>query len=279
MKKVFGAIFVIIALVMSLTIGAVPAAAEGNSVVINEVMANPSKVADTNGEWFELYNPTADDIDINGWTIKDDDYNSHLINNGGPLIIEAGGYLVLGVNDDPDENGGVDVAYAYGYDNFALANGIDDEVILLDSAGVEVDRSEYWRSYRGISWALKNPTWDNAYIDMYNANWYRSTTVYGLGDYGTPGQRNGYADDLIDENIDEVEDLVDNGELGNGQGNALTSTLDAALESLDEGNTTTAANQLNAAINKIKAWMKSGKISQEEGQALIDAIMEILATL
>jgi len=280
LKKVFGAIFVIIALVMSLIIGALPAAAEAGSVVINEIMPNPSKVADSNGEWVELYNPTADDIDINGWTIKDDGNSSHVIDNGGPLLIPAGGYLVLGINDDPAENGGVDVAYSY-YNpdpwaiQFLLANS-GDEVVLLDAAGVEVDRTEYWRSYRGRSWALKSPALDNS--DM--ANWYLSaTTTYGAGDYGTPGQRNEYADDLIDESIDDVEELVDSGELGNGQGNALTSTLDAALDSLENENTTTTANQLNAVINKINAWIKAGKISEEEGQALIDAINEILATL
>ena len=49
MKKAFGAIFAIIALVMSLTIGAMPAAAAEGSVVINEIMANPRKVSNIYG--------------------------------------------------------------------------------------------------------------------------------------------------------------------------------------------------------------------------------------
>ncbi len=39
-------------------------------VVINEIIQNPDAVSDSAGEWFELYNPTDSDIDIDGWTIS-----------------------------------------------------------------------------------------------------------------------------------------------------------------------------------------------------------------
>jgi hypothetical protein len=81
--------------------------------VINEIMQNPSAVGDSVGEWFELYNPTTDDVDIEGWTIADNDYDSQVIANGGPLIVPAGAYLVLGVNADTGTNGGAPVDYAY----------------------------------------------------------------------------------------------------------------------------------------------------------------------
>ncbi|NIP52260.1 MAG: lamin tail domain-containing protein, partial [Phycisphaerae bacterium] len=71
-------------------------AADPGDVVINEIMQNPNAVFDSAGEWFELYNATGADIDIEGWTISDNDIDSHTINNGAPLIIPAGGYLVLG---------------------------------------------------------------------------------------------------------------------------------------------------------------------------------------
>lgn len=53
-------------------------------VVINEILQNPSMVIDTNGEWFELFNPGAVPVDIDGWTIQDADFEVHVINNGGP---------------------------------------------------------------------------------------------------------------------------------------------------------------------------------------------------
>ena len=61
------------------------------SVVINEIMQNPSAVSDSNGEWFEIHNPAGVPVDIDGWTIRDDDFDSHLIDNGGPLLVPAGG--------------------------------------------------------------------------------------------------------------------------------------------------------------------------------------------
>ena len=43
------------------------------SIVINEIMQNPSSVPDYDGEWFELYNYGEDTVDISGWVFKDDD--------------------------------------------------------------------------------------------------------------------------------------------------------------------------------------------------------------
>jgi predicted extracellular nuclease len=158
-------------------------------LVINEIMQNPAAVADSAGEWFELYNPTAADIDINGWTIADNGSDSHVINNGGPLLVPAGGYLVLGNNTDPTTNGGLTVAYSYGGSWF-LANG-DDEVVLFDTSGAEVDRVEYdggpqFPDPNGASMALIDPALDN----NVGANWCTASTPYGAGDLGTPGAAN-----------------------------------------------------------------------------------------
>jgi hypothetical protein len=116
----------------------VSAGAPGD-VIITEVMQNPDDVADDDGEWFELYNTTASDINIDGWVISDNGSDSHTISNGGSLIITANGFLVLGRNGIIATNGGVPVDYEYA--SFVLANS-DDEIILT-SAAVEIDRIEY----------------------------------------------------------------------------------------------------------------------------------------
>lgn len=163
--------------------------AHAGAVVINEIMQNPTAVTDVAGEWFELYNATATTININGWTLRDHDADSHRIDNGGPLLIEPGGYLVLGTNGDSDTNGGVPVDYAYG-DTWFLANG-SDEIILLDEAATEIDRVMYdggstFPDPNGSSMALVHTTDDN------NAgnNWCLSVTRFGAGDRGTPGASN-----------------------------------------------------------------------------------------
>ena len=158
-------------------------------VVINEIMQNPAAVSDSNGEWFEVYNPTASAIDIEGWTIQDNDIDSHVIANGGPLIVPAGGYLVLGNNLDSGTNGGVAVDYAYG-SSFFLSNG-GDELVLLDTLLAEVDRVEWdggpaFPDPNGASMSLDNPTSDN----NVGANWCTATTPFGDGDLGTPGAAN-----------------------------------------------------------------------------------------
>jgi hypothetical protein len=124
-------------------------------IVINEIIQNPSAVSDGNGEWFELFNAGDSAVDIDGWTIQDNDSDSHVINNGtiqdndsdshvinngGPLMISSGGFLVLGVNGDSSSNGGVSVDYVYS--GLALANG-GDELVLIDGTMTEIDRVEW----------------------------------------------------------------------------------------------------------------------------------------
>jgi predicted extracellular nuclease len=161
----------------------------GPELVINEVMQNPAAVGDGAGEWFEVYNPTSDAVDINGWTMKDNDFDSHVINNGGPLLVPAGGYLVLGNNADSSTNGGATVDYSYGSGWF-LSNSAD-EVVLLDGSLAEVDRIEYdngatFPDPNGSSMALTDPTLDN----NVGANWCESGTAFGDGDFGSPGAAN-----------------------------------------------------------------------------------------
>jgi hypothetical protein len=41
-------------------------------IIITEIMQNPSAVNDSEGEWFEVYNTTGADINLDGWEIRDD---------------------------------------------------------------------------------------------------------------------------------------------------------------------------------------------------------------
>ncbi|MEN8040989.1 MAG: lamin tail domain-containing protein, partial [Actinomycetota bacterium] len=158
-------------------------------VVINEIIQNPDAVGDSYGEWFELFNPTAAPIDIDGWTIADDDFDSHVIANGGPLEIPAGGYVVLARDGDVTLNGGVVADYVYG-SAWSLSNAAD-EVVLLDGSLVEVDRVNYdngltFPDPNGASMALSDPALDN----NDGANWCESGSPFGAGDFGSPGAAN-----------------------------------------------------------------------------------------
>ncbi len=166
-----------------------PTAFALDELVINEIIQNPSAVLDEFGEWFELYNPASSDVDINGWTMKDADLDTHVITNGGPLLVPAGGYLVLGKSSESLSNGGVTVAYVFP-GNFYLGNG-SDELILLDSGLTEIDRVEWdngvtFPDPNGASMSLIDPGLNN----NVGANWCMASTPYGAGDSGTPGGAN-----------------------------------------------------------------------------------------
>jgi polyhydroxyalkanoate synthesis regulator phasin len=74
-----------------------------------------------------------------------------------------------------------------------------------------------------------------------------------------------------------VNALVSQGVLNQGEGNALTSKLQAAIQQMNNGNGNAARNQLQAFINQVNALMNSGRLSASQGQALIDAANNLIA--
>jgi Lamin Tail Domain/Secretion system C-terminal sorting domain len=155
-------------------------------LVINEIMQNPSIVSDSFGEFVEIYNPGAFDVDLDGYTLADLDSDSHLI--VGTVIVPAGGYAVLGVNDDMLLNGGVPVDYMYS--SFFLSNSAD-EVYLYDGGmavvdGVSYDGGAIWPDPTGASMQCIDNTLDNDD----GLNWLEADLPYGDGDMGTPGAFN-----------------------------------------------------------------------------------------
>ncbi|MHC1604880.1 MAG: lamin tail domain-containing protein [Candidatus Methanofastidiosia archaeon] len=191
--------FIFMVLLFSSFFFPVDVEAESNTVVINEIMQNPSAVSDSKGEWFELYNTTSDDINLNGWTIYDERNDSFVIDVD--IVIPAQGYLVFGRNGDETTNGGVKVDYVY--KGMYLSNTFDN-LILLDENNVEIDRVEYggerdFPSSSGKSMELKNPFYDN----NVGTNWGICTVEYGLGDMGTPCAKNSvYIEEDCNKNPD-----------------------------------------------------------------------------
>ena len=169
----------------------VGAAPTPGDLVINEIMQNPAAVSDSNGEWFEIANVSDTAIDINGWTIRDLGSDTHRIDNGGPLQVPAGGFVVLGIDSDPATNGGVSVDYQYS--SFFLSNG-DDEVILSGPGGTDFDQVAYdggpsFPDPKGASMSL-DPSNANTTDNDKGANWCAATPEFGSGDLGTPGAGN-----------------------------------------------------------------------------------------
>lgn len=157
------------------------------SLVISEIMPDPSAVRDAAGEWFEIYNPDSEQaVNLDGWTIGDGDGDLHRIS--GTVELPSGGYVVLARNSDSTANGGI--AADYQYQDFALTNS-GDSIVLMSPAGRVIDRVEYNQAlvFPGASTSLDLAALNSAGNDDH-ANWCRSSSGMPNGDYGTPGEAN-----------------------------------------------------------------------------------------
>lgn len=160
-------------------------AASVTELLITEVMANPLAVGDSSGEWFELFNPTSTAVELSGITLFDLGSNRHEISPDASLLVNPGEYFVMARNGNFDSNGGFTADYVYGSD-FSLGNS-DDEIIFADLSG-ELLRLDYTSGFApsGASMELISSS-------MLQENFTVSSSVYGLGDLGTPGSAGSYA--------------------------------------------------------------------------------------
>jgi hypothetical protein len=135
-----------------------------SSLVITEIMKDPTAVSDSAGEWFEVRNVTSQPVDITGWLLTDGGSNNHVIaSTNGPVVVPSRSYFVLGINANATTNGGIAVDYKYS--SFTLGNGADS-VQLFNPSGVLVDAVSYddgifWPDTPGKSLSL-----DRALVDV-----------------------------------------------------------------------------------------------------------------
>jgi hypothetical protein len=181
------------------------------TIILNEIMNNPSAVDDTDGEWFELYNAGGVDINLDGWTLSD--LGSDIVQIQGTVTIPSGGYAVIGNNGNISSNGGVELDYQYS--TLYLSNS-DDEIILRNPEGITIDSVAWdggpnFPDPTGASMALFNPALDNSI----GSNWAESSTPFGLGDLGTPGLPNFLSNIVVDQMVLEFDTVfvAESGEL------------------------------------------------------------------
>jgi len=163
-------------------------------IVINEIMPDPAG-SDTNQEWVELYNPTNQAVNVQGWQLRDCATQAYTL-RGADLSIPSRGYLVVGMSNNTAANGGASVDLAYGNSSFYMPNTIGG-VLLYDGPGLEanlIDQMRYsrfgdWSSIfrSGNSLERKAPSVD----PVLPSGWARGKKSYGTGgNYGTPGAKN-----------------------------------------------------------------------------------------
>jgi len=149
------------------------AAAVGD-LLITEVMANPAALSDSQGEWFELFNPTDEQINLFGIDLGDDGSNRHRFDSD--LLIPPGEFLTLARSADP----GFQPDYVYS--NFTLSNG-SDEIVFYEGL-VEMLRLDY-----GPGFSVAGRSRELQQLPMTASNYVLTLASlgYGAGDIGTPG--------------------------------------------------------------------------------------------
>lgn len=152
-------------------------------LVITEFMADPAKVDDADGEWFEVL--VKADVDLNGLQLGRDVgvVEATLPADGDCLAVVAGTRIVFARRADPDVNGGI--ADVYRTFSFSLINsnrglwvGLNDQP--LDAITYTTVVSP------GISTSL-DPGSEDPVANDDEENFCASTSTYGAGDRGTPG--------------------------------------------------------------------------------------------
>lgn len=152
------------------------------AVVFNELMLNPAVLADTQGEWIELFNVGADPIDLNGCTLQRD---ATQITIAGALVIAPGGVVTLSNGSAP----GFVPDYTYSRltlpnsATFVLSLSCGDE--LLDSLTFD---PKTFPAGNGIAASL-SPAHATPDANDRSESWCNATTPYN-GDLGTPGASN-----------------------------------------------------------------------------------------
>ena len=100
------------------------------TLVFSEVMPDPGALPAENGQWFELYNPTGEAVDVVGWTIVSG-ATSHKIQapaGGGALLVNAKAFVVVAARKLETQNNGITAIY--GWADNAAAGG---SLAILDS--------------------------------------------------------------------------------------------------------------------------------------------------
>lgn len=159
-------------------------------IVMSEIMADPSKVSDSAGEWFELYNPFNVSLDLNGLVVKSMNgasIESFTIANAPQMASHD--YFVFGRSANTATNGGVTVDYVWG-SGLSLGNTSDylrferaDGTTLLHAAWTGTTAGKSLEIQTG---QLPNLAQSNYVLPLAGA-------TFGAGDFGTPGSINTHA--------------------------------------------------------------------------------------
>ncbi len=165
-------------------------------LVITEVMANPTKASSALGEWFEV--KALNSVDLNGLGLDriGDTVARDAITSPECIHVAAGSYVVFSQTQDATRDGGLPSGYVLGTFSGTLvsgdAGGSGDASIMIGST--VIDAITWSQSTSGHTLQLDPGVTDPLSNDQ-PANFCDGVTMYGSGDFGTPGAANAACSD------------------------------------------------------------------------------------
>jgi hypothetical protein len=176
-------------------------------LVITEILQAPAASSGDYGEWIEVHNTTAQDIDLRGIELLDETGSGARIE--GAAVVPALGYAVLAASLDRSLNGGVDAIWAWGWE-YSLRNS--GQTVRLVFGTLELDAVAYDNGYTfpdpsGASMSLDPDALSPEDNDDGDA-WCTATVPFGDGDLGTPGAVNPPCSEVLRVGQLGVGDLV-----------------------------------------------------------------------
>jgi hypothetical protein len=167
-------------------------------LVITEFMSKPTDLADYNAEWFELKNTTDDDLELGGLLVRGAEgepgfqVDASLMVDG-DTVLGPGEFVVFGVNENTDLNGGVEIDGVYPFDDLELIHTGD--TLRLLSGTTTIDTVEWGAS---VGWTIISANAsmqvnlnaiDSEWANDLPQNWCQSDNLIGAI-YATPGANN-----------------------------------------------------------------------------------------
>ena len=160
---------------------------ESGDLVITEIMNNPKQVSDADGEWFEVLNAAATDINLQDVRITDAQGVEFTITSS--TLMNSGDRIVIGVNSSPSANGGVSLTFEA--NTLTLGNS-SGSLSIENALGTLIDQvtwSSSWTMNDGAAMNL-HPGLEDATSNDSPGSWCLAQDVLPSGDFGTPGQAN-----------------------------------------------------------------------------------------
>jgi len=179
-----------------------------SDIIINEIMYNPTN-SDSGHEWIEIYNTSAENVDMTNWKFYEEETNHSLNLREGSIVLPSNNYAIIA--DDANQFM-IDYADFTGtlFDSSFSLKNTSETIAIKDGTGNLIDEITYLSEWGGNDNAKTigkqtDSSWAESLIEGGTPG---SVNIFNVG--GDGGEENGDGDAGVDGDSDGIIDLDDN---------------------------------------------------------------------